>query len=197
MKKLFTLAIVTLFSAMSAMAQTVTITKTDGSTVSYNAADIQSIVFSPAEAENSIAGTYSGLDSINVGKMFPYKASEASTYTITKNDDGSINLNLGEEHIPGTVMGDLTIGTYTISNIPSDGTDKVWTKKYKEDNVQFHFKCVDASGKTTIDKDYTMDKDVCEVKITLNGDGSILVENTYQMGAMPFVIYGTYVGKKQ
>lgn len=196
MKKLFTLAIVTLFTAMSAMAQTVTITKTDGTTVSYNAADIQSIVFAPAEAENDIAGTYTGLDSVNVGKMFPYKATEASTYTITKNDDGSINLNLGEEHIPGTVMGDLTIGTYTISNIPSDGSETVWTKKYKDDNIQFHFTCV-KDGQTTIDKDYTMDKDVCEVKITQNTDGTILVENTYQMGAMPFVIYGTYVGTKQ
>ena len=49
MKKIFTLVIVSLLSALAVQAQSLKVTKTDGSVVTYNASDISKIEFLPAE----------------------------------------------------------------------------------------------------------------------------------------------------
>ena len=49
MKKLFTLVIVSFLSALAVQAQSLKVTKTDGSVVTYNASDISKIEFLPAE----------------------------------------------------------------------------------------------------------------------------------------------------
>ena len=49
MKKIFTLVIVSFLSALAVQAQTLKVTKTDGSVVTYNASDISKIEFLPAE----------------------------------------------------------------------------------------------------------------------------------------------------
>ena len=49
MKKLFTLVIVSFLSALAVQAQSLKVTKTDGSVVTYNATDISKIEFLPAE----------------------------------------------------------------------------------------------------------------------------------------------------
>ena len=92
-------------------------------------------------------------------------------------------------------MGDLTLGTYTIKNIPYDESQKAFVKAYKDDNIKFHFTCV-SNGVTTMDKEYTFDKDVCKVVVSQDAGGRLTVSNAFQMGAMPFVIYGTFKGSK-
>ena len=49
MKKFFTLVIVSLLSALAVQAQSLKVTKTDGSVVTYNASDISKIEFLPSE----------------------------------------------------------------------------------------------------------------------------------------------------
>ena len=49
MKKIFTLVIVSFLSALAVQAQSLKVTKTDGSVVTYNASDISKIEFLPAE----------------------------------------------------------------------------------------------------------------------------------------------------
>lgn len=199
MKKIFTSIFVVLFAFTCAHAQTVTIQKTDGTSETFKASEITSITFSPAEqtAAQAIAGTYTGTDSVNVGKLFPYNSSTEVSYQVIANDDNTVNLIVPEVVYKGTVMGDLTLSTYTIKNIPYDESQQAFVKAYKDDNVVFHFTCVDANGNKTIDKDYTFDKDVCKVIISKAADGTLTVSNTYQMGTMPFVIYGTFRGKQK
>ena len=50
MKKIFTLVIVSLLSALAVQAQSLKVTKTDGSVVTYNASDISKIEFLPSES---------------------------------------------------------------------------------------------------------------------------------------------------
>lgn len=194
MKKFFTSFAIALFACIGAQAQSIVINKTDGTSVTYQASEISSINFQPAQ-QNSIAGSYTGKDSVNVGKMFPYTSAAEVTYQVTENSDGTVNLLVPEVEYDQTVMGTLYLGSYSIKNIPYDETQKAYVKAYKNDNVVFHFKSVDTNGKTTIDKDYTFDKDVCQVIISKDADGVLTVSNTYQMGSMPFVIYGTFRGK--
>ena len=182
---------------MAVQAQKVVINKTDGSKVTFRADEIQSVQFAPASVADQFVGSYKGTDKISVAIVFSYSTEEEVTYQITDNEDGTINLIVPAVTYKNTMMGNLYLGTYTIPNIPYDATKKAFVKAYKDDNIKFHFKVIDGSGNVTKDQEYTFDKDVCKVTITKEADGKLKVSNSYQMGAMPMTIYGTFVGAKQ
>ena len=197
MKKFFTLVIVSLLSAVAVQAQKVVINKKDGSKVVVLAKDVQDVKFAPASVTDPFIGRYKGADKVNVGGMFPYTSAEEVTYEITDNEDGTINLIVPVVTYAKTLMGKLILGTYTISNIPYNAEEKAFIKAYKKDNIKFRFITKDDSGDTTRDQEYTFDKDACKVVIALSDDGKLTINNTYQMGSMPMVIYGTFVGARQ
>lgn len=193
MKKIFILAIIALTYVAAMQAQTVTINKTDGSTIVLQASEINNIVFEPAELTEAqkIAGTYTGKDSINVGGMFPYYAEADGEYKITANADGSINVTLPEEKFSQTAIGDLVVGSFTVSNIAWDESAQAFVRNYSKDGIKFHFKS------NTMDNDYALDKDNCKMTVKSNADGTVTILNTYQMGRMPFPIYSTVVVTKK
>lgn len=193
MKKIFILAIIALTYVAAMQAQTVTINKTDGSTIVLQASEINNIVFEPAELTEAqkIAGTYTGKDSINVGGMFPYYAEAEGEYKITANTDGTINVTLPEEKFSQTAIGDLVVGSFTVSNIAWDESAQAFVRNYSKDGIKFHFKS------NTMDNDYALDKDNCKMTVKSNADGTVTILNTYQMGRMPFPIYSTVVVTKK
>ena len=193
MKKIFILAIIALTYVAAMQAQTVTINKTDGSTIVLQASEINNIVFEPAELTEAqkIAGTYTGKDSINVGGMFPYYAEAEGEYKITANTDGTINVTLPEEKFSQTAIGDLVVGSFTVSNIAWDESAQAFVRNYSKDGIKFHFKS------STMDNDYALDKDNCKMTVKSNADGTVTVLNTDQMGRMPFPIYSTVVVTKK
>lgn len=80
MKKLFTLIAIALMGVANLQAQTVTINKKDGSSVTFETKDIKDIKFVPAASSNE--EVYTGKGTIKIGGMFgPYTA-ESSSYTI-------------------------------------------------------------------------------------------------------------------
>lgn len=143
-----------------------------------------------------VAGTYSATDSINVGGAFPYKSAAADEYTLTATSDSTLDVVVPAQQYNGTVMGDLTLSSYTIKNVTWNAANKDYECAYKDQNITFHFTAVQ-NGTTTMDNEYTMDKDVCKIVVKPNDDGTVTISNTYQMGAMPFTIYGTFVGTKK
>ena len=197
MKKFFTLVIVSLLSAVAVQAQKVVINKADGSKVTFRADEIQSVQFAPASVADQFVGSYKGTDKISVGGLFSYTSSEAVTYKVTANEDGTVNLTVPEETFKKTMMGNLTLSSYTISKIPYNESEKAFIKAYKDDNIKFHFIIKDDDGAVTSDKEYTFDSRICKVTITKGADGKLTVSNTYQMGKMPFPISGTFTGTKQ
>lgn len=197
MKKFFTLAIVSLLSTAAVQAQKVVINKADGSQVTFQASEITNIQFVPASLTDNFVGSYKGEDKISVGGLFSYTSSEAVTYKVTANEDGTVNLTVPEETFKKTMMGNLTLSSYTISKIPYDESKKAFIKAYKDDNIKFHLIIKDDKGAVTSDKEYTFDSRICKVIITKGADGKLTVSNTYQMGKMPFPISGTFTGTKQ
>jgi hypothetical protein len=195
MKKIFTLAIIALTYVTAMQAQTITINKTDGSTIVLQASEINNIVFEPAELTEAqkIAGTYTGKDSINVGGTMPYYADAAADYVITANEDSTINITLPEESISNTAVGNLEIGSFTISNIAWDSNAQAFVRNYSKDGIKLHFK----STSMRMDSDYALDSDKCEIKVKNNGNGTVTITNTYQMGRMPFPIYSAVVPTKK
>ncbi|EGC19503.1 calycin-like domain-containing protein [Prevotella multiformis] len=197
MKKFFTLAIVSLLSTAAVQAQKVVINKADGTQVTFQASEITNVQFVPASLTDNFAGSYKGEDKISVGGLFSYTSSEAVTYKVTANADGTVNLTVPEETFKKTVMGNLTLSSYTISKIPYDESKKAFIKAYKDDNIKFHLIIKNDNGTVISDKEYTFDNEICKVTITKGADGKLTVSNTYQMGKMPFQISGTFTGTKQ
>ena len=197
MKKFFTLAIVSLLSTAAVQAQKVVINKADGTQVTFQASEITNVQFVPASLTDNFVGSYKGEDKMSVGGLFSYTSSEAVTYKVTANEDGTVNLTVPEETFKKTMMGNLTLSSYTISKIPYDESKKAFIKAYKDDKIKFHLIIKDDKGAVTSDKEYTFDSRICKVTITKGADGKLTVSNTYQMGKMPFPISGTFTGTKQ
>ena len=195
MKKIFTLVIVSFLSALGVQAQKVVVNKTDGSKVVYQANEVKDVQFVPATLADTYTGSYKGFDNVNV--MVSYTSSEEVVYKVTANEDGTINLIVPEVTYKKTVMGNLTLGTYTIKNISYDKSKKAFVKAYKDDNVKFHFIKKNDDGSIISDQEYTFDSEKCKVVISKEADGKLKVENTYQLGRMPFPISGSFKGTKQ
>lgn len=155
-----------------------------------------------APQQYAYAGNYTAVDSVNVGGMFPYESSEAVTYKVSANADGTINLTVPAEQLNGTVMGTLYLGSYTINNIAWDSDKNAYFKDYQakegvSDTVRFSFVAVNAAGDTTINNTYVMDKEYCQVTVSRGEDGKLHIENMYKMGSMPFQIYATFEANKE
>lgn len=188
MKKLFTLA-AALVCTLSISAQTVKITKTDGSTLQLQASEIESIVFEPATASPLV---YIGNDTVTINNnaAWTYIASDLS-YTITTNSDGTINLTKPEEVYANTVIGTITQSSYTISNIAYDEEAGAYVRDYAADKLTTHVTAVNG-GKTTMNADYVLTTG--KVTVKLDANGNCIVTDTYRFGKMPFPISSRFKG---
>ena len=188
MKKLFTLA-AALVCTLSISAQTVKITKTDGSTLQLQASEIESIVFEPATASPLV---YMGNDTVTINNnaAWTYIASDLS-YTITTNSVGTINLTKPEEVYANTVIGTITQSSYTISNIAYDEEADAYVRDYAADKLTTHVTAVNG-GKTTMNADYVLTTG--KVTVKLDANGNCIVTDTYRFGKMPFPISSRFKG---
>ena len=310
MKKIFTLVIVSLLSALAVQAQTLKVTKTDGNVVTYNASDISKIEFLPSEtpsqpklihefagyltvknrvldnarfdtgakikvlqdggkflaefsdaqwgtgsfvitmnkhaingtgkmkianpraggaveeydatmsgsmteikisipslmggtditwhyaevsAASKVAGNYIGTTALKVGDSFGPFTSATVGYKITANEDGTINVTASEENYTGvTMMGNLTLGTYTVKNLAYDKESNSFVRDYSNDGLKVHFKAV---GGMPIDNEYSF-KATSKMVVTVDESGTLTIKNNYSLARMPFPISATYTGKK-
>ena len=189
MKKLFTLIAIALMGVANLQAQTVTINKKDGSSVTFETKDIKDIKFVPAASSNE--EVYTGKGKIKIGGMFgPYTA-ESSSYTIVKNADGTINVTVAEEKYKGLpVMGNTVIGTYTVKNIAYDEATKTYSRELAKDGIKVHVKG------NTMDKDLDFIKP-SKITIKFVGTDSISVNSVYQFTGMPMDIKAEFNGQKK
>ena len=187
MKKiLFAAALVAAFS-FGADADLLTVTLNDGTKTSFPVDNIKEVTFTEETIADTFAGTYSGMNDVSINNQWTY--STGIDYVITANQDGTINLQAPEYTLTGTVMGDMTIGAYTVSNIAYDEASKSFVRDYSQDGISLHVKAV-KDGKTSLDGDYTMGEG-CNVVIEKTDEG-LKVVNAFKMGSMPFLIVATF-----
>jgi hypothetical protein len=94
-------------------------------------------------------------------------------------------------------MGDLTIGKYTIRNIPYNTAKGSYYKEYADGTMAIHIKSVPTSG-TGMDGDYIFNNNTITTSIEVKTDGTNAnIVNNYSIGNMPFPIETTLTGKKQ
>ena len=131
---------------------------------------------------------------VNVGGMFPY-ANEGVTYNVRKYMDGDVqkvDVEVPTYTLDNTVMGNLTLGTYTVKGLTYDEEKGGFYRDYKNDGLNFHF-TAEQNGNKTMDGDYEFNaqKDN-NILVKYNGTKITDIVNTFQMGAMPFGIVSSF-----
>lgn len=193
MKKTFTAALA-LALATSAFAQNeiLRIELNDGTTQDVEVAAIKQITFADSEENpqtpaEKIAGEYSGISDVAVGAMWNYQ-SETISVKIEANADGTINFTWPEYMLKETQMGDLTLGTVTIPNIPYEEAKKAFYLDYGKLGLKQHF-----SNGSSMNGEYVLN-DPSTITIEMTDDG-IKVTNPFKLGNMPFPLTATFNGK--
>lgn len=131
---------------------------------------------------------------VNVGGMFPY-ANEGVTYNVRKYMDGDVqkvDVEVPTYTLDNTLMGNLTLGTYTVKGLTYDEEKGGFYRDYKNDGLSFHF-IAEQNGNKTMDGDYEFNaqKDN-NILVKYNGSKITDIVNTFQMGAMPFGIVSSF-----
>lgn len=133
---------------------------------------------------------------VTVGGQFTYN-NDNVTYELRRYKDGGtdkLDVTVPSYSLANTVMGDLTLGTYTVKGLVYDEAQGGYYRDYKNDGLKFHFTAVQG-GKTTMDKDYDFatDKDN-NILVKYEGNNVSSIVNTFQVGTMPFGIVSVFSG---
>lgn len=131
---------------------------------------------------------------VNVGGMFPY-ANEGVTYNVRKYMDGDVqkvDVEIPTYILDNTLMGNLTLGTYTVKGLTYDEEKGGFYRDYKNDGLSFHF-TAEKDGNKSMDGEYGFNT-AKDNNILVKYDGSKITDivNTFQMGAMPFGIVSSF-----
>lgn len=131
---------------------------------------------------------------VNVGGQFPY-ANESVTYNVRKYMDGDVqkvDVEVPTYTLDNTLMGNLTLGTYTVKGLTYDEEKGGFYRDYKEDGLSFHF-TAEQNGNKIMDGDFEFNS-AKDNNILVKYDGSKITDivNTFQMGAMPFGIVSSF-----
>ena len=89
---------------------------------------------------------------VTVGGMFPYD-NAGVTYQVRKYMDGEVqkmDVTIPTYSLENTVMGDLTLGTYTVKGLTYDEAKGGFYRDYKNDGLTFHFKSVSKIGRAHV-----------------------------------------------
>lgn len=173
----------------------------------YNMADNSlslTVVFQygkmPMSMTYSVKGYYvkavSNPITVTVGGQFTYN-NDNVTYELRRYKDGEtdkLDVTVPSYSLTNTVMGDLTLGSYTVKGLVYDEAQGGYYRDYKNDGLKFHFTAVQG-GKTTMDKDYDFatDKDN-NILVKYEGNDVSSIVNTFQVGTMPFGIVSVFSG---
>lgn len=173
----------------------------------YNMADNSlslTVVFQygkmPMSMTYSVKGYYvkavSNPITVTVGGQFTYN-NDNVTYELRRYKDGEtdkLDVTVPSYTLANTIMGNLTLGSYTVKGLVYDEAQGGYYRDYKNDGLKFHFTAVQG-GKTTMDKDYDFatDKDN-NILVKYEGNDVSSIVNTFQVGEMPFGIVSVFSG---
>ena len=173
----------------------------------YNMADNSlslTVVFQygkmPMSMTYSVKGYYvkavSNPITVTVGGQFTYN-NDNVTYELRRYKDGEtdkLDVTVPSYTLANTIMGNLTLGSYTVKGLVYDEAQGGYYRDYKNDGLKFHFTAVQG-GKTTMDKDYDFatDKDN-NILVRYEGNDVSSIVNTFQVGTMPFGIVSVFSG---
>lgn len=132
---------------------------------------------------------YAGLNSVTVGGQFgPYEADVTHKIrTYVEDEVTKMDVEIPTYQLNGTVMGNLTLGTYTVMGLTYDESKGGYYRDYAADGLTVHLTAV-RGGTTTMDADYALSAVGGENILVEMANGRAKITNNFQPGAMPFQI---------
>lgn len=154
----------------------------------------------PMSRTYSVKGYYvkavSNPITVTVGGRFTYN-NDNVTYELRRYKDGEtdkLDVTVPSYTLANTIMGDLTLGSYTVKGLVYDEAQGGYYRDYKNDGLKFHFTAVQG-GKTTMDKDYEFAAEKPNnILVKYEGNDVSSIVNTFQVGTMPFGIVSVFSG---
>lgn len=132
---------------------------------------------------------YAGTNNVTVGGQFgPYCADV--TYklrTYVEDEITKMDVEVPAYSLAGTVMGNLTLGTYTVKGLTYDESKGGYYKDYASDGLTMHF-TAEQGGTTTMNADYALSAEGGEDILVEIADGKAKITNNFKPGSMPFPI---------
>lgn len=133
---------------------------------------------------------------VTVGGQFTYN-NDNVTYELRRYKDGKtdkLDVTVPSYTLANTIMGNLTLGSYTVKGLVYDEAQGGYYRDYKNDGLKFHFTAVQG-GKTTMDKDYEFAAEKPNnILVKYEGNDVSSIVNTFQVGTMPFGIVSVFSG---
>lgn len=133
---------------------------------------------------------------VTVGGQFTYN-NDNVTYELRRYKDGEtdkLDVTVPSYTLANTIMGNLTLGSYTVKGLVYDEAQGGYYRDYKNDGLKFHFTAVQG-GKTTMDKDYEFAAEKPNnILVKYEGNDVSSIVNTFQVGTMPFGIVSVFSG---
>ena len=133
---------------------------------------------------------------VSVGSNLNYK-NESVTYNVRKYKDGDVeklDVEIPTYTLDETMMGDLTLGTYTVKGLTYDESKGGYYHDYANDGLTFHFTAV-YNGTTSMDNDYEFNNNnntANDILVKYNGSNVEEILNHFHMGTMPFQITSSF-----
>lgn len=126
---------------------------------------------------------------VSIGGMMNYE-NAGVTYQVRKYMDGEtqkMDVTVPTYTLDNTVMGNMTLGSYTIKGLTYDEAKGGFYRDYKNDGLKFHVVC--KGGSMNMDNDYSFNAEK-DNNILVKYEGSKVTDiiNRFQMGSMPFYI---------
>lgn len=146
----------------------------------------------PENTTAKYAGVYSGQMEVTVGGQFTYSA--PVDVTILSKSDETITVEVPSYALSGTMMGNLTLGSLTVSGLRYDAQKDAYTRNYGGQGIIRHFKAMQGPA-VTMEGDYPLN-DPSEISIKFNSDNSLTLSNSYKLGEMPFSLSAKFTGSK-
>ena len=131
---------------------------------------------------------------VTVGGLYTY-SNESVTYNVRKYMDGDVqkvDVEVPVYSLNNTVMGNLTLGTYTVKGLTYNEEKEGFYRDYKDDGLKFNF-TAEKNGIKTMEGEYSFNPEK-DNNILVKYDGNSVTDivNTFQMGTMPFGIVSSF-----
>ena len=111
------------------------------------------------------------------------------TRTYTDGDATKVDVQVPAYVLEGTLMGNISVGGYTVQGLTWDETLEAYNKDYSNDGLSLYF-----SNGSSITGIYPLSKPGQKITVKFNGTSVSSLVNTFQPGNMPFVIISTFPG---
>lgn len=135
---------------------------------------------------------------VTVGGQMSYENASV-TYQVRKYKEGDVekvDVEIPSYTLENTVMGNLTLGTYTVKGLTYDATKGGFYRNYVDDGLQFHF-TAESNGNKTMDDDYAFTAGAAnnmlnDILVKYDSKGVAGILNNFHMGVMPFQITSSF-----